>query len=601
MKPVRLAVILVLSAAALAGQQPNTPRHATDPIPAALVMHSTRPYGQCTIQNNNTGQILRPDVNGVLPNNDALFKLLSAQATCPQNALIFRELVEKNGMKLRPTMVGNRGFNNPLPQGSFSFFESITGSYGGQTLAPGDWFFGHFTAASFDSVAVTNILSPQQAATPNNLLLETLVWDPKKQVFNFYEIRGSGEGGVWFYRGDSNDILADIRNLDRNTDPGQPIFMGPLTGGQATLPRLRCSGCHMNGGPIMKELHAPHDSWQTNERPLDLGAMRIAPELKSILSDLNSANDFSQWIKAGDEKLLASGPYWAGRSALSLQEQLRPVFCEQEVNLESDSAPLEPILPPTGGATQTIQAPTGFFIDQRLAPGVNSVAINKGLYVNTLNLFQSQFFDYQTANQFAAWVQPVNQIDADHAFETPVKSHSDMLVAQKMIETKLIDEKFLYDVISIDMTRPMFSDARCSLLSLVPNAAPTSNWQTQFQQNLTASNSPAAKELLANMRDPTHTPDFYRQRGKALIAKVQGNAANPNAVNGYVRLLAQRRISVYQAQISQHPQGQIFEPGFRLIFPTMQLFKKNQDQIAYGGVQDQFWLNPNSGLVELSK
>ena len=57
----------------------------------------------------------------------------------------------------------------------------------------------------------------------------------------------------------------------------------------------------------------------------------------------------------------------------------------------------------------------------------------------------------------------------------------------------------------------------------------------------------------------------------------------------------------YQAQISQHPQGQIFEPGFRLIFPTMQLFQKNQQQIAYGGVPSQYWLNPATGVVELTQ
>lgn len=603
MKPLRPALFLVLSAIAalafMAQAAPATPAHAHDAIPAMLQMHTPRPQGQCTIQNNNTGQILLPDVNGNPPNGDALYKLLSAQSDCPQNALIFRDLVEKNGMKLKPAMVGNRGFNNPLPQGSFSFFEAITGSYGGQTLEPGDWFFGHFTGASIDSTASTSVMVPQQSFSAS-LLLETIVWDPTKQMFNFYEIRNLGQGGVWFYRGDSADIIADIKNLDRNTDPGQPIFMGPITAGAPALPRLRCSGCHMNGGPIMKELKAPHDSWYTNERPLNFGALRIAPELKPIIANVISANEFEKWIKAGDEKLLASAKYWAQRSATSLQEQLRPVFCEQEVNLESDSVPLEPITPLTGAATQTIQAPVGFFIDQRLAPGVDYVTINKTLYVNTLNTFGAQFFDYQTST-IPNSVQPINQIDADHAFETPVKSHSDMLVAQKMISSGLIDEKFLYDVISIDMTRPMFSDARCSLLGLVPNAAPTPNWRTQFQQNLQGSSSPAAKQLLANMNDATHTPDWYRGQGKAFIAKVQGNAVNPTAVNGYVRLLAQRRITVFHAQISQHPQGQIFEPSFRLIFPTMTMFQPDQSQIAFSGVAGQFWLNPASGLVELTK
>ncbi|HEV7764805.1 MAG TPA: hypothetical protein VGQ76_07390 [Thermoanaerobaculia bacterium] len=603
-----LAVFILTTFALVALAQTNpapiVPRDTSDPIPRSLVGRTPR-QSKCKIQNNNTGKFLAAvDANGnvipdrdadgnLLVNNDALFKLLSAQARCPGNALEFRDLVLKNGMSLKPSMVANRGFHNPLPQGSFSFFEAVIGNYAGQDLKLGDWFFGHFTAASIDNTALTSIMSPQQAATPDNLLLETLVWDPVKQVFNFYEIRGNGEGGIWFYRGDSNDIMADIKNLHRAYDPSQPIFMGPLNAGQATMPRLRCSGCHMNGGPIMKELKTPHDSWWRTSRPLDFGALRIAVELKPIVENVVTADDFSQWIKLGDEKLFNSAPYWKRRSALPLQEQLRPIFCEQEVNLESDPEPLE-------GPSLTIAAPVGAFVDQRLVPDIPAVTINKALYIATLTLFNSQFFDYQSGN-FPNSVQPVNQIDGDHAFEVPVKAHTDMLLAQKMISSGLIDEKFLFDVISVDMTNPMFSRARCSMLQLVPSSAPTPNWKAVFQQNLANSTLPAAKELLANMKDATRTPAYYQNKAKALITMVQTNAANQQNVNGYVRLLAQRRIAVYQDQISQHPQGQIFEPGFRLIFPTMQLFQKNQQQIAYGGVPAQYWLNPATGTVQLTQ
>ena len=584
-----LAVVLALPAAAQAPAPAPTqqvPRHANDHVPESLAMRTQVSAGGCRIQDNNTGKTLGPDVNG-----DALFKLLSAQPRCPENALIFRDLVGKSGLALHPAMVANRGFHNPLPQGSFSFFEAITGNFGGQVLDPGDWFFGHFTAASIDNTALTSILSPQQAATPDNLLLETIVWDPKKQMFNFYEIRGTGQGGIWFYRGDSADLQADIQNLHRNEDASQPIFMGPLDGGKATLPRLRCSGCHMDGGPIMKELKEPHDSWWTKERPLDLGALRMAPEFAPILSALVPAGDLEKWVKAGDAKLLASVPYWKKRSALSLQEQLRPIFCEQEVNLESDPLPLE-------GPAKMISAPAGFFVDQRLVPDVDRVAISKDAYTNALTLFQAQFIDYQSGS-LPNGVQPINQIDADHAFETPVKSHGDMLIAQKLISSGLIDEKFLFDVISIDMTRPMFSAERCGLLRLVPGGGVTPDWRARFEQNLANAATPAAKELLGNMKDASRTRAYHSKRAHDLMTKVQANAAQQQVVNGYVRLLAQRRIAVYQDQISQHPQGQIFEPGFRLIFPTMQLFQKNQQQIAYGGVPGQFWLNPKTGVVEL--
>ena len=537
----------------------------------------------CQIQNNNTGQPLAPGVNG-----DALFKLLSAQPECPQNALIFRQLLIANKITPRPAMVGNRGFSNPLPQGSFSFFETVTGQYGTQKLVSGDWFFGHFTAASIDNTAGSSTLVPQQSATPDNLLLETLIWDPSKSMFNFYEIRGTGQAGQWFYRGDSADIQADIQNLSRNRDPSQPIFMGA----QAGSPRLRCSGCHMNGGPIMKELAAPHDSWSTKTRPLSLGAMRIAPEFTSLINEVVSADEFAQWVKAGNDKLLAAEPYWKARQALTLQEQLRPLFCAQEVNLESDQLPLS-------ASSPNISAPAAAFVDQRLAPpGAQGVTISKTLYTNALNLFQSQFFDYQTGG-IANGVQPIGQIDADHAFEIPVKSHSDIRLAQRMVDTGLVDDKFVYDVISIDMTRPLLSAQRCGLLRLVPDGTTKPGWQAQFKQNLQGSPLPAAKALLANLNDSARTPAYHRNEARKLLDKIQARVSDQQAVNGYVRLLAQQRIAVYQAEVSQHPQGQIFEPGFRLIFPTMQLFQKNQQQIAYGGVPGQYWLNPVTGAVEL--
>ena len=566
----------------------QSPRHASDTSGKEVAQHKPG-EAHCLIQDNNTGNALAPGAH-----DDALFKLLSAQPRCPQNALLFRDLVQQNKLQLHTTMVANRGFHNPLPQGSFSFFEGITGTYGGQALALGDWFFGHFTAASIDNTALTSTLAPQQAATPDNLLLETFVWDPKKNAFNFYEIRGSGQGGVWFYRGDSYDIQADIANLWRAYDPSQPIFMGPTAAdGTATMPRLRCSGCHMNGGPIMKELAAPHDSWWTTQRPLDLGALRIAPEFVPILANVVSAEEFSKWVKAGDEKLLGNADYWTKRGALSLQEQLRPLFCEQEVNLESDMAPLE-------GSATSIRAPAGAFVDQRLAGDVQAITIDKKLYTNALTLFQSQFMDYQSGS-FANSVQPINQIDADHAFEVPVKSHSDMLLVQKMIAAGLIDEKFAFDVIAIDMTRPMFSPQRCGLLQLVPGGAPREGWKIKFRQNLADSKNAAAAALLANLDDATRTPAYHKNQAKSLLTKIQTQAAVQRDVNGYVRLLTQRRIAVYQAQISQHPQGQIFEPGFRLIFPTMQLFQKNQQQIAYGGVPGQYWLNPITSMVELQQ
>jgi hypothetical protein len=223
------------------------------------------------------------------------------------------------------------------------------------------------------------------------------------------------------------------------------------------------------------------------------------------------------------------------------------------------------------------------------------VEVAKQIYEQSLMKFDSLFLDVQ-----AGGARPTDQIDGDHAFESPVKAHSDMLLVTRMIEDGLIDEEFAMDVIALDMTRPMFSAERCGLLHLVPNR-PLGDWRKQFERNLEASKRPGAQELLANLRDPKRNSHFHRERARQIIDKVRSNARQLDfAVDGYVRLLAERRIAVFNNQISQHPQGQIFEPDFRLIFPTLQLLQKNQQEIAYGGVPGQFWLNPDNGMVELA-
>lgn len=539
--------------------------------PAAVPRH-------CLIQDNNTGAVLPPNAHG-----DVLFQVLESQPTCPQNALLFRNLLQQKGLMLHPAMVANRGFHNPLPAGSFSFFEAVTGTWEQQKLDFGDFFFGHFTAASIDGTAATSILSPQQSATPNNLLLESVVWDPRKGMFNFYEIRGNGEGGVWFYRGDSYDIVKDIANLWRSYSPNELLFGSVALGGA----RLRCSGCHMNGGPIMKELATPHDSWWRQERQLPLGAMRIAPELQPILASVVDAGAFSGWVKAGVQKLLASPQYVQLRGQRSLQEQLRPLFCEQEVNLASDVLPLE-------SPDLEVRAPVGLLVDARLLPqGPEFLIFPKSLYVSALQSFGSAFFDFQSGQT------PPGQIDADHPFETPVKSWSDMQLVDGLVAEGLIDQEFVLDVLAVDISRPMFSNERCRLLRLLPESA-SSTWRAEFERNLALSPSPGAKELLDNLKNPERNGAFHQRRARALVAAVQQNSAFQWGVTGLVRLLAQQRIAVFHAQISQHPAGQIFEPDFRLIFPTFNLLKQDQQDVAYGGVPGQFWLDPRTGRVELA-
>ncbi|MET0553782.1 MAG: hypothetical protein ABW221_12140, partial [Vicinamibacteria bacterium] len=176
----------------------------------------------------------------------------------------------------------------------------------------------------------------------------------------------------------------------------------------------------------------------------------------------------------------------------------------------------------------------------------------------------------------------------------------DVLIVDTLVSQGLIDAEFVADVLAVDMSRPLLSQERCRLLRLLPDAA-AGGWRADFEQNLARSPWPGAKELLANLRDPARTAASHQARARAMVAAVQRTAASQPGVTGLVRLLAQQRIAVFHAQISQHPQGQIFEPEFRLIFPTFSLLKPDQQDVAYGGVPGQFWLNPETGRVELAQ
>ena len=134
-----------------------------------------------------------------------------------------------------------------------------------------------------------------------------------------------------------------------------------------------------------------------------------------------------------------------------------------------------------------------------------------------------------------------------------------------LIKHKVIDKKFMLDVLDVDMTNPVFSSARCGLLRLLPNKA--TNWRKVFIKNLRKSPGWAAKKLLKNLMSPQQKNEFYMQKAKRFLQQCQIKLQNTKNVAMMYRLLAQRRAEISASEISLNPLGQILEPGFRIIFP----------------------------------
>lgn len=461
--------------------------------------------------------------------NDFISKILTRAPHCPEDVLEFRKLILSSGAKLDTTMVANRGFHNPS-QGSFSFFEIVSSHKPQMRVNEGDVFIGHFTG-----INSLNQIDLEQTPSRGNLMIEAFAWDKTKGYYNFYELIGDGKQGRWFYRGDSADIIADLKFLHLQPDPKNPVFGN----------RLRCSGCHKEGGPILKELEEPHNDWWTQNRKLDFGGRSFSERAGEIAGSLTSPEVLRRSVKLGAQKLESSKSIIAIKESLSLPEQLRPLFAPVEIDLESDQTP--------SSEGKNILVPSGFFIDPMLAPQIPKMIVAREHY--ELGLKQLKFKFPETELK-----------DGDHAWLTPVKAYSDRLAIEALIVRGIIDRNFVTSVLSIDFTNPLFSEKRLELLKLLPQRA-AAGWQAEYVKSLLAAGSPHALELAKLLTQSGRSLKEVNSRVIEFSSRCAALLGDPGHVKKYMRLLAQRRQEVFDSEISKNPRGQILEPGFRVIFP----------------------------------
>ena len=457
---------------------------------------------------------------------DPVARVLAQQATCPKTAVAFRNLLKQSGARLEPTMVNFVGFHNP-DAGAFFVFEIVSATGAGAPsqvkIDRGDLVFGHFTGATNDGRLVPNT---------DGLVIELIAWDPDKQFYNFYEL----VDGAWFYRGDSKDILDDIRLLHRQRTASERPF------GQ----RLRCSGCHVSGGLVQKELAPPHNDWFVKARPLTMGSLKPDASVKEILAELVDGEELSKVVAASAQRLATSAGYRKVMAERSMQEQLRPLFCPLDVNIESDLTPFDDRDP-------ALRIPSGFFVDPRLATA--DVVVQRQAYDAALKTLRSSL------------PNTPGRADADHGWVAPVKAHSDIVAVDSLIDQGIVDREFVADVLAIDFTNPALAGRRCDLLKLVPDKRDTT-FGARFQEALRSAKAPGAAELLTNLTDPKRTATFHQQQALAFVASCRQRAADPANVLAWVRLLAQRRVEVSASEISRNGGNHILEDPNRIVFPS---------------------------------
>lgn len=490
--------------------------------------------------------LAQPDPGDKGKADDAVRRAILSGSPPPMNILRIRQrLTAELKGTLTPHIVVNGGHDNPARGDAtsgvkFMVFESYEGP---PSVAQGDLFMGYFLGPRSDR---TLEVSPG--------FVELIAWDRTKRAFNFWEL----DNGGWHYRGDSNDILADVARVNTGANP--PVF--------AAAPKLRCSGCHTLGTPIMKELEAPHNDWWTTARKLNLGpfslssgtsALDPAHVAGSVFRDAADASSLSKQVKATIDRLVSARSE-AVPSGLTLKHQLRSLVTTMEMNLVSDGAPLDDT------ARTTIEIPQDFFVDARLVGDRRPITVNKALYRQALA---------KVGSRFAAGETP-GLVDSHHAFVVPARSHVDNRIIDALIMTGMLDDELIADVLALDFSTPVFSTVRASVFTFLPNQAKdAADLRSQLIVALKSGGqqTPVARELLTSLTDPGQTAAAHQRAARAYRDACSQAAGELDAVVDWLTIASQRRIEVTRAaaETAQHPRGQITEPGFRIVFPTDQL------------------------------
>ena len=103
---------------------------------------------------------------------------------------------------------------------------------------------------------------------------------------------------------------------------------------------------------------------------------------------------------------------------------------------------------------------------------------------------------------------------------------------------------------------------------MLRDSVPPPGWRT-FKDTLSRNGGAGGAELVANLTQPGRTLAAHKQRADALLRACRANLTTADAVGGLFRLLTVRRAEAFSSPISSNPQGQVLEPGFRVIFPAV--------------------------------
>ena len=215
---------------------------------------------------------------------------------------------------------------------------------------------------------------------------------------------------------------------------------------QAAAGTISCGGCHRDGGVLMKELDEPWIHWESAGNPLP-GVDALFAAHGPMFGDRGNGKELEQIVRTGNDAIVkARIDVQSNAKTGNVATLLRPLFCAEQVNLDTAGREVD-------GPVTAI--PADLLLDPRWG-------IADGAKIDAAA--------YEAAVTAAGQTVPgvTGRTDTEFKLVFPERAGFDDAYLQALVARGIIDEDFLLDVLAVDFTRPLFSDARCGLLTFAP-------------------------------------------------------------------------------------------------------------------------------------
>lgn len=417
--------------------------------------------GNCEVLNAITKK--KMSAAELAKNNDPIAQKILLGDSCPEN---FNEISAKLSQTDTAGCGDKEGLSTRLVNDSVFLTGKAGGAYRGVVTKDCD---GRDRSDFFMSIFGIGANAPELPQEQTELI----GFDKTSGVFNFY-VRES-QDNQWVFMGSSKD------GISAGYECNEFGSCHPKAAKDA-----RCWACHEGGGINMKELNSPWDSWDLrNDMPgrdeifakhgKQLGVPETGIDLESRVESGNS-----RWNQTRLEILKEKGA----------AEVLRPLFCTLTINLQGSQG----------------FAPDNFFVPDEFFSNNGGMPLDTTAYEAALKASGQQIIDGK--KQLSGKDGPV--VDTQTPFRYIEKGQIDSDYIRKLGQAGIVDEDFVKDVLSIDVTRSIFSKTRCDLLSAAPKLSgadlTAEKIREGFKKNL-AGKTGAAAELLKHLSNTNDSAD----------------------------------------------------------------------------------------------